>query len=65
MNIFRKLFGTHSDREIKLIMPLVDKVMSYEEEFSKLTDAVPKITTPADIAREIVPSIFLLFAIPQ
>ena len=39
MNIFRKLFGTHSDREIKLIMPLVDKVMSYEEEFSKLTDA--------------------------
>ena len=39
MNILNKLFGTHSDREIKLIMPLVDKVMSYEEEFSKLTDA--------------------------
>ena len=39
MNIFTKLFGTHSDREIKLIMPLVDKVMSYEEEFSKLSDA--------------------------
>ena len=26
MNFIEKVFGTHSDRELKRIMPLVDKV---------------------------------------
>ena len=28
MNIIEKVFGTHSQREIKMIMPLVEKVGS-------------------------------------
>ena len=38
MNIFTKLFGTHSEREIKHIMPLIDKVLSYDEQYSSFTD---------------------------
>ena len=37
-NIISKIFGTHSEREIKLIMPLVKKTMSYRDSFMKLTD---------------------------
>ncbi|MBR6205920.1 MAG: preprotein translocase subunit SecA [Oscillospiraceae bacterium] len=32
-----KMFGTHSDRELKALMPLVDQVMAREEEYSRLT----------------------------
>lgn len=45
MNIINKIFGTHSDREIKIIMPLVDKVMSLEQEYSSLTDEQLKSKT--------------------
>ncbi|WP_034442117.1 preprotein translocase subunit SecA [Butyrivibrio sp. AE2032] len=38
MGLFENLFGTHSDHELKRIKPLVDKVLSYEEEYSKLKD---------------------------
>ena len=38
MGIIESIFGSHSDHELKRINPLVDKVMSYEEEFSKLSD---------------------------
>ena len=37
-NIVEKIFGTHSDREIKLIMPLVNKILSYRDEYVKLSD---------------------------
>lgn len=33
-----KLFGTHSDREIKLIMPQVKKILALRDEYIKLTD---------------------------
>ena len=29
MGLFDKVFGTHSEREIKRIMPIVDKIESY------------------------------------
>ena len=35
MGIGTKLFGTHSEREIKKIMPIVEKVMSLDEQYSK------------------------------
>ena len=38
MSIATKLFGTHSDRELKRIIPLADKVMALEPEMSALTD---------------------------
>ena len=39
MSIFEKVFGTRSEREIKKIQPIVNKVLSYEDEYSKLSDA--------------------------
>ena len=38
MSIISAVFGTHSDREIKRITPLVDKVMSLDEEYAKMSD---------------------------
>ncbi|WP_027307873.1 preprotein translocase subunit SecA [Caloramator sp. ALD01] len=38
MGILEKIFGTYSDREIKRIMPLVEKIESLEELMSKLSD---------------------------
>lgn len=38
MNLFEKIFGTYSDREIKRIIPIVDKVMALEEEYSNLSE---------------------------
>ncbi|MCT4688628.1 preprotein translocase subunit SecA [Vallitalea sp.] len=36
--LFEKVFGTHSDKEIKRIIPLVDKIEALEPEMEKLTD---------------------------
>ncbi|KGM99855.1 preprotein translocase subunit SecA [Clostridium novyi A str. 4570] len=38
MGLFEKIFGTYSSREIKKIIPIINKIDSYEEEFKKLTD---------------------------
>lgn len=38
MGLIDKIFGTYSDRELKKIEPLVDKVMGLESEISKLSD---------------------------
>lgn len=38
MSLLKKIFGSYSDKEIKRIRPTVDAVLSYEEEYSKLTD---------------------------
>ena len=38
MSIVTKLFGTRSSREVKKIMPLVEKIEGLEEEYRKLTD---------------------------
>ena len=45
MGFFKKLFGDYSSKEIKRIRPKVDKVLSYDEEYSKLTDAELKAKT--------------------
>ena len=38
MGLFSKLFGTYSDRELKRLYPIADKVQSLEEPYKKLTD---------------------------
>ena len=38
MSAFTKIFGTHSERELKRIYPIVDKVESYRDEMGKLSD---------------------------
>ncbi|EOD00396.1 preprotein translocase subunit SecA [Caldisalinibacter kiritimatiensis] len=43
--IFEKIFGTYSEREIKRIKPIVDKIESLEEEMKGLTDEQLKAKT--------------------
>lgn len=38
MGIVERVFGTHSEREVKRIIPLVDKIDALEPEFIQLTD---------------------------
>ena len=45
MGFLKKLFGDYSTKEIKRIRPKVDKVLSYEEEYSKLSDSELKAKT--------------------
>ncbi len=51
MGLIAKLFGTRSDRELKKIRPLVDKILSMEEEYAALSDEDLKAKTPALKAR--------------
>ena len=39
MSLFEKIFGTYSDRELKRIYPIADKVMELESEIEKLSDS--------------------------
>ena len=39
MSVFEKIFGTHSDHEIRRIMPLVRKIESLRESMQALSDA--------------------------
>ncbi len=38
MGIFNKIFKSYSEKEVKRVMPLVEKINGLEEEISKLTD---------------------------
>ena len=38
MGLFNKLFGTRSEREIKKIRPLVDKILAMEDEYAALSE---------------------------
>ena len=43
--LIEKLFGSYSQRELKKIQPIVDRVLSYEEEFKALSDNELKMKT--------------------
>ena len=45
MSIATKIFGTHSDRELKRILPIADKVMALEPEMAALSDEQLKAKT--------------------
>ena len=45
-SIAEKLFGTHSDRELKRIMPIVDKIEALDPVMSAMTDEDLKAQTP-------------------
>ncbi|MDD4851059.1 MAG: preprotein translocase subunit SecA [Gemmiger sp.] len=47
MSFMEKLFGTFSDKELKRIRPLADKVLALESEMQGLTDEELKAKTPA------------------
>ena len=45
MGLFDKLFGTRSEREIKRIQPIADKVLALESEYKALSDEALKAKT--------------------
>lgn len=45
MGIIDKIFGTYSEREVKRIIPIVDKIDSLDESMQKLTDEQLKAKT--------------------
>lgn len=38
MNLIEKMFGTHSERELKMIYPIVDKIEALRPEMTALSD---------------------------
>ena len=46
MGLFTKVFGTYSQRELKRIYPIVDKITALEDEYRQLTDAELQAKTP-------------------
>ena len=51
MGLFTKVFGTYSQRELKSIYPIVDKITALEDEYKQLTDAELQAKTPEFKAR--------------
>ncbi|MBE6976168.1 MAG: preprotein translocase subunit SecA [Ruminococcaceae bacterium] len=45
MGLFTKLFGTRSQRELKKIQPIVDKILSMEAEYAALSEEALKAKT--------------------
>ena len=50
MGLLKKLFGTTSEREVKAISPIVDKIEALDAEYSALTDDVELKLDAADQA---------------
>ena len=46
MGLLKKLFGTSSEKELRAIKPIVDKIAALDGEYSKLTDEQLKAKTP-------------------
>ena len=46
MGLFTKVFGTYSQRELKSIYPIVDKITALEDAYKALTDAQLQAKTP-------------------
>jgi preprotein translocase subunit SecA len=45
MGLIEKVFGTHSEREVKRVIPIVDQIEALEPEFVKLSDEALKAKT--------------------
>ena len=46
MGLFSKLFGTYSEREIKRILPVVDKIEALSDDMARLSDDELRGLTP-------------------
>ena len=51
MGLITKLFGTYSERELKSIYPIVDKIEAMADEYRALTDEELRAKTPEFKAR--------------
>ena len=55
MNVIEKVFGTHSERELKRILPIVDKIESLRDDMMALTDEQLKDKTKEHVWRRARP----------
>ena len=46
MGLLKKIFGDYSAKEVKRVTPIKNKVLSLEEEYSKLSDKELQAKTP-------------------
>ena len=46
MSLFDKIFGTHSEHELKRIYPIVDKIESMRDDMAALSDEQLQAKTP-------------------
>lgn len=46
MSLLTKIFGDYSSKEVKRVTPIQQKVLSYDEQYSKLSDEELKAKTP-------------------
>lgn len=46
MNLFERIFGTHSERELKLIQPRIDEILSLDQQMTAMSDAELRGQTP-------------------
>ena len=46
MGLIQKIFGTYSERELKSIYPIADKIEALEDEYRQLTDEQLQAKTP-------------------
>ena len=51
MGLFEKIFGSYSQRELKNIRPIVDRVLSLEDKYKAMSDRQLQEQTPALKAR--------------
>ena len=51
MGLFEKIFGTYSQRELKNIRPIVDRVLALEDKYKSMSDRQLQEQTPALKAR--------------
>lgn len=49
MNLVEKVFGTHSERELKLIYPIIDKIEKLRPEMQKMSDEELKDPAPGSL----------------
>ena len=47
MGFLEKIFGSYSQKELKRINPIVDKVIALEDKFKAMSDSELKAMTPA------------------
>ena len=46
MSLIEKIFGTYSDRQIKKLMPIVDKTDALSDKYAAMTDSELSSVTP-------------------
>ena len=54
MNIIQKIFGTHSQNELKRVYPIADAVMALDEDMQRLSDEELKAKTSEQLELELV-----------